>query len=56
MKPVEPVLKNLDQSNTYRKDLGWPYFDDEPRVHKKAAKILQRLVVLGTLKMPDYGH
>ena len=32
---VEPVLKNIYQSNTYRKDLGWPHFDDEPRVQKE---------------------
>ena len=32
MEPVEPVLKNIYQSNTYRKDLSWPHFDDEPRV------------------------
>ena len=32
MKPVEPVLKNIYQINTYRKDLSRPHFDDEPRV------------------------
>ena len=35
MEPVEPVLKNIYQSNTYRKDLSWPHFDDEPRVQGK---------------------
>ena len=35
MEPVEPVLKNIYQSNTYRKDLNWPHFDDEPRVQGK---------------------
>ena len=29
---VEPVLKNICQRNTYTKELGWPHFDDEPRV------------------------
>ena len=29
MEPVEPVLKKIYQSNTYRKDLSWPHFDDE---------------------------
>ena len=33
--PVEPVLKNIYQSRTYRKGLSWPHFDDEPRVQKK---------------------
>ena len=35
VEPVEPVLKNIYQSNTYRKDLGWPHVDDEPRVQEK---------------------
>ena len=35
MEPVEPVLKNIYQSNTYRKDLSWPHFDDEPMVQEK---------------------
>ena len=35
MEPVEPVLKNIYQSNTYRKDLSWPHFDDEPRFQEK---------------------
>ena len=32
---IEPVLKNIYQSNTYRKDLIWPHFNDEPRVQEK---------------------
>ena len=35
MEPVEPVQMNIYQSNTYRKDLSWPHFDDEPRVQEK---------------------
>ena len=35
VEPVEPVLKNIHQSNTSRKDLSWPHFDDEPRVQEK---------------------
>ena len=35
MEPVQPVLMNIYQSNTYRKDLSWPHFDDEPRVQEK---------------------
>ena len=35
VEPVEPVLKNIYQSNTYRKDLSWPHFNDEPRVQEK---------------------
>ena len=35
MEPVEPVLKNIYQRNTNRKDLSWSNFDDEPRVQKK---------------------
>ena len=32
---VEPLPMNIYQSNTYRKDLRWPHFDDEPRVQEK---------------------
>ena len=35
VEPVEPVLKNIYQSNTYRKDLSWPHFNDEPMVQEK---------------------
>ena len=35
VEPAEPVLKNIYQSNTYRKDLSWSHFDDEPRVQEK---------------------
>ena len=31
MEPVQPVQINIYPSNTYRDDLYWPYFDDEPR-------------------------
>ena len=29
VEPVEPVLKNIHQSNNCRKDLSWQHFDDE---------------------------
>ena len=35
VEPVDPELKNIYQSKTYRKDLSWPYFSDEPRVQEK---------------------
>ena len=35
MEPVEPVQMNINQSNTYRKDLSWLHFDDEPRVQER---------------------
>ena len=35
MEPVEPVLKIIYQSNTYRKDFSWPHFDGEPKVQEK---------------------
>ena len=35
MEPFEPVQMNIYQSNTYRKDLHWLHFDDEPRVQEK---------------------
>ena len=33
--PVEPVLKNIYQSNTYRKDLSRPHFYDDSKVQEK---------------------
>ena len=33
--PVEPVQMIIYQSNTYRKDLSWLHFDDEPRVQER---------------------
>ena len=36
VEPVEPVLRNIYQSsNTYRNDLNWPQFNDEPGVQEK---------------------
>ena len=35
MEPAGPVLKKIYQSDTYRKDLSWSHFDDEPRVQYK---------------------
>ena len=32
---VQPVQMNICQSNTYRKDLSWLPFGDEPRVQEK---------------------
>ena len=35
VKPVELVQMKIYQSNTYRKDLNWLHFDNEPRVQEK---------------------
>ena len=35
MAPVKPVQINIYESNTYRKDLSWLHFDDEPWVQKR---------------------
>ena len=35
VEPVESVVKNIYQSNIYRKDLSWPHFNYEPRVQEK---------------------
>ena len=32
VEPGEPVQMNIYQGNTYRKDLSWLYFDDDPMV------------------------
>ena len=35
VEPVQPVAKNIYQSNTNRKGLSCSHFDDEPRVQEK---------------------
>ena len=35
VEPVELVQMNIYQCNTYRKDLSWLHFSDEPRVQEK---------------------
>ena len=37
VEPVEPVQMNMYQTNTYRKDVSWPYLHEEPRVSTEAA-------------------
>ena len=32
MEPFKPVLKNICQSNTCRKDLSWSHFNVEPSI------------------------
>ena len=34
VEPVESVQMTIHQSNKYRKDLSWLYFDDEPRAQE----------------------
>ena len=35
MELVEAVQMNIDQSNTYRKDLNWLHLEDELRVQER---------------------
>ena len=35
MAPVKPVQINIYESNTYRKDLSWLHFDDEPWIQER---------------------
>ena len=32
---VEPVQMNIYESNSYKKDLSWLHFSNEPRVQEK---------------------
>ena len=34
VEPVKPVQMNINQSNTYRKDLSWLHFYDESRIQQ----------------------
>ena len=40
------------QSNTYRKDLSWLHFDDEPRVQKKQQVTVLHIRFLACLTIP----
>ena len=35
MGPVEPLQMNIYQSNTYKKELSWLYFNDKPSVQER---------------------
>ena len=35
VEPVQPIQMNFYQSNTYRKDLSWLHFNNEPRVQDR---------------------
>ena len=35
MESALPVQVNTYQSKTYRKDLNWPHFDNEPRIRER---------------------
>ena len=59
MEPVEPVLKNIYHSNTNRKDLSWPHFNDDPRVQEKQKyKDQQSCIFLVATRgtSPDVGN
>ena len=47
MEPFEQVLKSIYKSNTYRKDLSWPHFDNEPKVQENQQVKDQIQVVTG---------
>ena len=46
VEPVEQVLKNIWQSNTYRKDLRWSHFDDEAKIQEKQQKKDQQSCII----------
>ena len=62
MELVEPVLKNIYESNTYRKDLSWPHFNDEPGSREAASEVPTVLHIgfcsLSSLAIPNsnLGH
>ena len=59
--PVEPVLKNIYERNTYRKDLSWPHFNNEPRIQGKQQVKRQQscifvFVAFLTIPSSNYGY
>ena len=56
VEPVEPVLKNIYQSSTYRKDLSWSHLDNEPRAQEKQQVMDQqscKLVFVACIPIPS---
>ena len=45
VEPVELVQMNIYQSNTYRKDLGWLCFNNEPRAQERQQVKDQQLCI-----------
>ena len=35
VEPIQPVQMNIYQSNTYKKDLSWLYFNSEAKVQER---------------------
>ena len=49
MEKVEPVQKNIYQSNTYRKDLSWQHLDDEEGQLGAPAQTWQQYYIQGRM-------
>ena len=61
VEPVQSVLNNMYQSNTYRKDLSWPHFNDAPRAQEKQQVKDQQscilvFVVCVIIPSSNWGH
>ena len=61
VEPVEPVQMNIYQSNTYRKDLSWINFDDDPRVQAKQQvkdqqSCISAFVAYSTIQSSNWEH
>ena len=59
VEPVEPLIKNIYQSNTYRKDLSQPQCDNEPRLQEKQYVKDQQsciFVFVAHLTISNQGH
>ena len=50
---VEPVQMNIYESNSYRKDLSWLHFSNEPRVQEKVKVASEVPAVLHYLTTPS---
>ena len=52
VQPAEPVHLNIYQSNTYRKDLSWLYFNNEPMVQKRQQVKDQQSCIFASVAYP----
>ena len=53
MEPVQPVQMNTCESKTYREDLSWSHFDDEPMVQERQQVKDQQLIFVAHPTIPS---
>ena len=52
--PVEPVQMNIYRGKTYRKDLNWLHFGDEPRLQERQQVKDQQSCISVSVAYPEF--